>query len=45
MNLRGKRVLLKVNLLSANRPEEAVTTHPSVVALLQRSLSLQELRS
>ncbi|MFQ6121206.1 MAG: DUF362 domain-containing protein, partial [Methanosarcinales archaeon] len=25
------KVLLKVNLLSANKPEEAVTTHPSIV--------------
>lgn len=38
MNLRGKRVLLKVNLLSANRPEEAVTTHPSVVAAVAKEL-------
>ncbi len=27
----GQRVLLKVNLLMKKRPEEAVTTHPSVV--------------
>jgi len=28
---RGDRVLLKVNLLSARKPEEAVTTHPEFV--------------
>ncbi len=28
----GERVALKVNLLSAARPEQAVTTHPAVVA-------------
>jgi len=27
----GERVLIKPNLLKANRPEEAVTTHPEVV--------------
>jgi uncharacterized protein (DUF362 family)/ferredoxin len=27
----GKRVLLKPNLLSARKPEDAVTTHPSIV--------------
>ncbi|MCK4928337.1 MAG: DUF362 domain-containing protein, partial [Methanosarcinales archaeon] len=27
----GDRVLLKVNLLAARPPEDAVTTHPSVV--------------
>ncbi|MEW6684921.1 MAG: DUF362 domain-containing protein [Candidatus Edwardsbacteria bacterium] len=30
----GQRVLLKVNLLSARKPEEAVTTHPEVVRAL-----------
>lgn len=36
----GKSVLLKPNLLSARRPEEAVTTHPSVVrALAQIALA------
>jgi uncharacterized protein (DUF362 family)/Pyruvate/2-oxoacid:ferredoxin oxidoreductase delta subunit len=28
---KGDRVLLKINLLSASAPEEAITTHPSVV--------------
>ena len=28
---KGDRVLLKVNLLSARKPEEAVTTHPDFV--------------
>lgn len=30
-NLRGKRVLIKPNLLSGRKPESGVTTHPSVV--------------
>jgi uncharacterized protein (DUF362 family)/NAD-dependent dihydropyrimidine dehydrogenase PreA subunit len=30
----GKRVLLKPNVLGARRPEEAVTTHPSIVAAI-----------
>jgi len=30
-NLSGKRVLLKPNLLTDRRPEQAVTTHPEVV--------------
>jgi uncharacterized protein (DUF362 family)/Pyruvate/2-oxoacid:ferredoxin oxidoreductase delta subunit len=30
----GERVALKVNLLSAARPEQAVTTHPAVVAAI-----------
>ncbi len=32
--LRATRVLLKPNLLSTRRPEEAVTTHPSIVSAL-----------
>jgi len=32
----GERVLLKPNLLKANRPEEAVTTHPEVVRAVIR---------
>ncbi len=32
----GNRVLLKVNLLSPKTPEQAVTTHPAVVAALAR---------
>lgn len=32
----GQRVLLKVNLLMKKRPEEAVTTHPSVVEAVVR---------
>lgn len=32
----GDRVLLKVNLLSARPPEDAVTTHPSVVSAVIR---------
>jgi uncharacterized protein (DUF362 family)/ferredoxin len=34
----GGRVLLKVNLLSAHKPEKAVTTHPEVVAALAREV-------
>ena len=34
--LAGKTVLVKPNLLSPKRPEEAVTTHPTVVAALVR---------
>lgn len=36
LNIRGKSVLLKVNLLSAFAPERAVTTHPSVAEALCR---------
>ncbi|KJS49314.1 MAG: iron-sulfur protein [Peptococcaceae bacterium BRH_c23] len=32
----GQRVLLKVNLLMKKRPEEAITTHPSVVEAVVR---------
>jgi len=32
----GERVLLKPNLLKANRPDEAVTTHPEVVRAVIR---------
>lgn len=32
----GQKVLLKVNLLMKKRPEEAVTTHPSVVEAVVR---------
>jgi len=32
--VRGKRVLLKVNLLSAYDPDKAVTTHPEVVCAI-----------
>lgn len=32
----GERVLIKPNLLKANRPEEAVTTHPEVVRAVIR---------
>lgn len=32
----GKKVLIKANLLSAHRPEEAVTTHPLVIEALCR---------
>ena len=34
----GSRVLLKVNMLAAKRPERAITTHPQVVAALARLL-------
>jgi uncharacterized protein (DUF362 family)/Pyruvate/2-oxoacid:ferredoxin oxidoreductase delta subunit len=33
---KGKHVLLKVNLLSANSPEKSVTTHPSIVEALAK---------
>jgi len=32
----GQNVLLKVNLLSAQPPEKAITTHPSVVGAMVR---------
>ena len=32
----GERVLIKPNLLKANRPEEAVTTHPEIVRAVIR---------
>jgi len=32
--VRGARVLLKVNMLSAKAPERAITTHPEVVAAM-----------
>ncbi|MBM4250189.1 MAG: DUF362 domain-containing protein [Euryarchaeota archaeon] len=35
---RGETVVLKVNLLRAARPAEAVTTHPSVVLALSREV-------
>jgi uncharacterized protein (DUF362 family)/ferredoxin len=35
---RGNRVLLKPNLLTARRPDEAVTTHPEVVRALVREV-------
>lgn len=31
MSLRGKRVLIKPNLLTDRKPEQAVTTHPAVL--------------
>ena len=31
---KGSKVLLKVNLLSARKPEDAVTTHPAIVSAL-----------
>jgi uncharacterized protein (DUF362 family)/NAD-dependent dihydropyrimidine dehydrogenase PreA subunit len=34
----GSRVLLKVNMLAAKRPDRAITTHPQVVAALARLL-------
>jgi uncharacterized protein (DUF362 family) len=33
----GTRVLIKPNLVTDRRPDEAVTTHPAVVANRQRS--------
>ena len=35
---KGERIVLKVNLLMAARPEEAITTHPSVVLALSRAV-------
>ncbi|MDR1116651.1 MAG: DUF362 domain-containing protein [Oscillospiraceae bacterium] len=35
-NIKGKKVLIKANLLSPYPPERAVTTHPAVVAALAR---------
>jgi uncharacterized protein (DUF362 family) len=29
-DLKGKKVLIKPNVLRASRPEEAITTHPAV---------------
>ena len=34
----GQRVVLKVNLLRGARPEQAVTTHPAVVAVVARAV-------
>lgn len=34
----GRRVLLKPNMLAARRPEEAVTTHPALVAAVVRAV-------
>ena len=34
----GQRVVLKVNLLRGSRPEQAVTTHPAVVAAVARAV-------
>jgi Uncharacterized conserved protein len=34
----GSRVLVKVNLLKRNVPEDAVTTHPAVVEAIVRYL-------
>lgn len=34
----GQRVLLKPNMLAARRPEEAVTTHPALVAAVVRAV-------
>lgn len=36
---KGKRVLLKPNLLSACKPEDAATTHPSVVEALAKEFA------
>lgn len=36
--LEGKKVLIKPNLLSANKPEDAITTHPVVVEELCKIL-------
>ena len=33
---KGERILLKPNLLSANPPEAAITTHPAVVGAVIR---------
>ncbi len=35
-DVRGRKVLIKANLLSANKADRAVTTHPEVVAALAR---------
>jgi len=35
---KGERIVLKINLLMAARPEEAITTHPSVVLALSREV-------
>jgi len=35
---RGDSVLLKINLLSARNPEQAVTTHPAVVGAVARAV-------
>lgn len=37
-SLEGKRVLVKPNMLSARRPDEHVTTHPSLVRAVTREL-------
>jgi uncharacterized protein (DUF362 family)/Pyruvate/2-oxoacid:ferredoxin oxidoreductase delta subunit len=35
-SVKGKKVLIKVNLLSANKPDRAVTSHPEVAASIAR---------
>jgi len=35
---KGERIVLKVNLLMAARPDEAITTHPSVLLALSRAV-------
>lgn len=35
---KGDRVLLKVNLLSAKKPEKAVTTHPEIIRAVARAV-------
>ncbi|MBN1496340.1 MAG: DUF362 domain-containing protein, partial [Spirochaetes bacterium] len=38
---RGKRVLVKPNILSGNPPEKAVTTHPALVRAVVAHLARQ----
>lgn len=35
-DMKGKKILIKANLLSANNPDKAVTTHPEVVSAIAR---------
>lgn len=37
-SIQGKKVLLKINLLSANEPDRAITTHPVIVKALAKEL-------
>ncbi|MDK2968880.1 DUF362 domain-containing protein, partial [Lacrimispora sp.] len=39
---KGSRVLVKVNLLKKNLPEDAVTTHPAVAEAIVRYLQKME---
>jgi uncharacterized protein (DUF362 family)/NAD-dependent dihydropyrimidine dehydrogenase PreA subunit len=41
-NLRGKKVLIKPNVLRASKPEEAITTHPAVMRAVVEMVEVME---